>query len=80
MTDPWKKAMFKRSSHNNFSIIIINQSYYPLPKRTIRANGCIYYIFKPNFFRDIQNRCQDKSVMDMTLNENKLLTSACWND
>ena len=33
------QAMFKRSRHNNFSIFIINQEYYKLPKRTVRANG-----------------------------------------
>ena len=73
------QAMFKRGRHNNLSIFIISQDYYELPKRTIRANGNIYHIFKPNNFRDVQNLYQDKSSMDMTLNEFKLLTSTCWN-
>ena len=51
---------------------------YELPKRTIRANGNIYQIFKPNNFRDVLNIYQDKSSMDMTLNEFKLLKSTCW--
>ena len=74
------QAMFKRGRHNNLSIFIISQDYYELPKRTIRANGNIYHIFKPNNFRDVQNLYQDKASMDMTLNEFKLLTSACWNE
>ena len=73
------QAMFKRGRHYNLSIFIISQDYYELPKRTIRANGNIYHIFKPNNFRDVQNLYQDKTSMDMTLNEFKLLTSTCWN-
>ena len=52
--------MFKRSRHINLSIFIISQDYYEPPKRNIRANGNIYHIFKPNFFRDVQNLDQDK--------------------
>ena len=77
--DPRVQAMFKRSRHNNLSIFIISKHYYELPKKTIRANGNIYHIFKPNNFSDVRNVYQDKSSMDMTLNEFKLLTSTCWN-
>ena len=80
MNDPRVQAMFKRSRHNNLSIFIINQDYYELPKRTIRANCNIYHIFRPNNFRDELNTYQDKSSMDMTLIEFKLLTSICWNE
>ena len=80
MNDPRVQAMFKRSRQNNISIFIISQDYYELPKRTIRANGNIYHIFKPNNFRDVQNLYQDKASMDMTLDENKYLTSTCWNE
>ena len=72
--------MFKRGRHNISSVFIISQDYYELPKRTIRANGNIYHIFKPNKFRDAQNLYQDKASMDMTLNEFKYLTSTCWNE
>ena len=70
--------MFKRSRHNNLTMFIISQDYYELPKRTIRANGKIYNIFKPNNSRDVQKLYQDKASMDMTLNELKYLTSTCW--
>ena len=80
MLDPRVQAMFKRSRHNNLSIFIISQDYYELPKKTIKANGNIYHIFKPNNFRDVQNLYQDKASMDMTYNEFKLLTSICWNE
>ena len=39
MNDPRVQAMFKRSRHNNLSLFIVTQSYYDLPKRTLRANG-----------------------------------------
>ena len=79
MDDLRVQAMFKRSRHNNLSILIISQNYYELSKKTIRCNGNIYHIFKPNNFRDVQNLYQDKASMDMTLSEFKLLTSTCWN-
>ena len=80
MDDARVQAMFKRSTHNDLSIFIISQDYYELSEKTIRCNGNIYHIFKPNNFRDVLNLYQDKSSMDMTLNEFKLLTSTCWNE
>ena len=73
------QAMFKRGRLNNLSIFIISQDYYELPKKTIRANGNIFHIFKPNNFLDVRNIYQDKASVDMTLNEFKYLTSTCWN-
>ena len=80
MDDPRVQSMFKRSRHNILSIFRISQDYYELSKKTIRCNGNIYHIFKPNNFRDVLNLYQDKASMDMTLNEFKLLTSICWNE
>ena len=80
MDDPRVQAMFKRSLLNNLSIFIISQDYYELSKKTIRCNGNIFHIFKPNNFRDVISLYQDKSSMDMTLNEFKLLTSICWTE
>ena len=77
--DPGVQTVFKRSRHKNLSIIIISQDYYGLPKKTIRANGNIYHIFKPNNFLDVRIIYQDKASMDMTLDEFKYLTSTCWN-
>ena len=79
MNDPRVQVMFKRSRHNSLSIFIISPDQYELPKRTTRANGNIYHIFKPNNFRDVQNLYQDKASIDLTLHEFKLLTSTCWN-
>ena len=73
------QAMFKRGRHNNLSVFIISQDYYELPKRTIRCNGNVFHLFKPNNYFDVRNIYQDKASMDMTLNEFKILTSTCWN-
>ena len=78
MKDPRAQAVFKRSRHNNLSIFIISQDYYELTKKTIRANGIICHIFKPNNFRDVQNLYQDKVSMDLKLHEFKNLTNTCW--
>ena len=72
------ESLFKRSRQKNLSIFKINQDYYELPKRTIRANGNVYHIFIPNNFRDVQNLYQDKASTDMTLHEFEYLTSTCW--
>ena len=72
------QAMFKRGRHNNLSIFIISQDYYELPKTTIRCNGNVFHLFKPNNYLDVRNNYQDKASMDMTLNEFKYLTSTCW--
>ena len=80
MDDSRVQAMFKRSRHNNLSFFKISQDYYELSEKTIRCDGNIFHIFKPNNFRDVLNLYQDKSSMDMTLNEFKILTSTCWNE
>ena len=80
MNDPRVQAMFKRSRHKNLSIFMISQDYYELPKKTIRANGNIYHIFKPNNFLDVRNFYREKASIDMTLDEFKNLTSTCWNE
>ena len=71
MINPRVQATFKRSRHNKLSIFIISQDYYKLPNKTIRTNGNIYHLFKPNTFLDVRNIYQDKASMDMTLDEYK---------
>ena len=80
MNDPRVQAMFKRSRHNNLSIFIISQDYYEVSKKTIRANGNIFHLFKTNNYLDVRNIYQDKASMDMTLDEFKSLITICWNE
>ena len=79
INDEKVQAMFKRGRHNNLSIFIISQDYYELPKKTIRCNGNVFHLFKPNKYLDVRNIYQDKASMDMTLHEFKYLSSICWN-
>ena len=79
MNDPRVQAKFKRSRLSNLSIFIISQDYYQLPKKTIRANGNIYHLFKSKKFLDVRNFYEDKASMDMTLDEFEYTTSKCWN-
>ena len=72
--------MFKRSRHTILSIFIVSRDYYELPKKTFRASGNIYHIFKSNNFLDVRNNYQEKASMDMTLDEFKYLTRICWNE
>ena len=80
MNNPRIQAMFKRSRHNNLSILIISWDYYELPKRTLRANGNIYHILKQNKCRDVQNLFQDNARMGMTLDEINFPTCNCWDE
>ena len=80
MNDFRVEAMFRRSRHNNLSIVLISQDYDELPKTTTRANGNIYHIFNPNNFLDVRNIYQKKASLDVTLDELKYLTSTCWNE
>ena len=80
MDDPRVQAMFERSRYVILSIFMISQDYYELGKKTIRCNGNIYHIFKPNNYRYVENLYPVKASMDMTFNEYKYLTSTCWNE
>ena len=55
------QAMFKRGRHNNLYIYIISQDYYDIPKKTMRANGIIFHVFKPNNFLDVRNIYQGRA-------------------
>ena len=68
--------MFELSRHNIFLVFVISQGYHELRQETIRANEIIYHIFTPNDFKDVQNLYQDKTSMDLTLNEFKLTTAS----
>ena len=70
--------MFKRFKHNIIFNFIISQDYLKLPNNINRSNDNIYHISRPNIFGDVQNHYRDRTSMDLTFNEIKLLTSSCW--
>ena len=73
------QELFKRPILNNISPFIISQDYYELRKKTTRANGIVYQIFKLNSYKDVQNLNHEKAIMNLTLNDFKYLISTCWN-
>ena len=77
---PRVQAMFRRTRKSNIAVFKISQNFFELPKRTIRANGNIHETFKPNNFRDVQIRYQDKASIDITLIEFRVSKSTGLNE
>ena len=63
---------FTRGRHNNIDIYYISQSYFNLPKNTIRNNSNIIILFKQTL-RDIILLFHDIAGLDMNLDEWKQL-------
>ena len=73
--------LFKLFSHNNLIFFKISQDYhYELSKRKIHANGNITHIFKTYKFGEVRFFYQDKTSVDMTLNQFILFKCGFWNE
>ena len=68
---------FTRGRHNNIDIYFISQSYFHLPKNTIRNNSNIIILFKQTL-RDIILLFHDIAGTDMNLEEWKQLRRKAW--
>ena len=68
---------FTRGRHNNINIYYISQSYFHLPKNTIRNNSNIIILFKQTL-RDIILLFHDIAGLDMNLEEWKQLCRKAW--
>ena len=68
---------FTRGRHNNIDIYYISQSYFHLPKNTIRNNSNIIILFKQTL-RDIIRLFHDIAGLDMSLEEWKELCRKAW--
>ena len=76
MNDPGVQAMFKRSGHNKSSLYCLKiTTNYPKGRQELAEISATYS--NPIVSEIIY---QDKSSMDMTLNEKKILISTCWNE
>ena len=58
--------------------MIISEDYYGMPMQTIKAEGIIDLLIKPNKYGDLKNLYTYKLSMDKNLIESKLSTSVCW--
>ena len=68
---------FTRGRHQNNDIYYISQSYFHLPKNTIRNNSNKSILFKQTL-RDIILLFHDKAGLDMNLEEWKQLCRKAW--
>ena len=66
-----------RGRHNNIEIYYISQSYFHLPKNTIRNTSNIFLLFKQTL-RDIILLFHDIAGLDMNLYEWKQLCRKAW--
>ena len=68
---------FTRGRHSIIDIYYISQSYFHLPKNTIRSNSNIIILFKQTL-RDIILLFHDIAGLDMNLEEWKSLCYKAW--
>lgn len=68
---------FTRGRHNNINVIYISQSYFHLPRKTIRNNSNFIILFKLQT-RDVENIYRDLVSCDMPIKEFKDLCKLAW--
>ena len=70
---------FIRGRHNNLDIYYLSQSYFDLPKRTIRNNSNKIILFN-QMLKDIEHIYRDVAGYDMNYDEFKELCRKSWED
>ena len=70
---------FIRGRHNNLDIYYLSQSYFDLPKRTIRNNSNKIILFNQTL-KDIENIYRDIPGYDMNYDEFKQLCKKSWEE
>ena len=70
---------FIRGRHNNLDIYYLSQSYFDLPKRTIRNNSNKIILFNQTL-KDIEHIYRDVAGYDMDYNEFKELCRKSWEE
>ena len=70
---------FIRGRHNNLDIYYLSQSYFDLPKRTIRNNSNKIILFNQTF-KDIEHIYRDVAGNDMNYDEFKELCRKTWDE
>ena len=69
----------KRGRHNNSDIYYLSQSYFDLPKRTIRNNSNKIILFNQTL-KDIEHIYTDVTGYDMNYDEFKELCRKSWDE
>ena len=70
---------FIRGRHNNLDIYYLSQSYFDLPKRTIRNNSNRIILFNQTL-KDIEHIYRDVAGYDMNYDEFKELCRKSWDE
>ena len=68
---------FTRGRHSDIDVYYLSQSYFDLPKRTIRNNSNIVILFKQTL-KDVENLYRDIAGFDMSYDEFKKLCKESW--
>ena len=68
---------FTRGRHSDIDVYYLAQSYFDLPKRTIRNNSNIVILFKQTL-KDVENLYRDIAGFDMSYDEFKKLCKESW--
>ena len=75
----YRDKFFIRGRHNNLDIYCLSQSYFDLPKRTIRNNSNKIFLFN-QILKDIENIYRDVGGYDMSYDEVKELCRKSWEE
>ena len=70
---------FIRGRHNNLDIYYLSQSYFDLPKRTLRNNSHKIILFNQTL-KDIEHLYRDVAGYDMNYDESKELCRKSWEE
>ena len=82
MLDSNKKLIdpfFTRGIHNDLDVYYLAQSYFDLPKRTIRNNSIIKILFQQTL-KDVEHIYRDIAGFDMSYDEFKSLCREAWKE
>ena len=70
---------FTRGRHEDLDVYYISQSYFALPRQSIRNNCDILILFKQTL-RDVQSMYYDIGADDMNYDEFKLMGHKAWDE
>ena len=70
---------FTRGRHNDLDVYYLSQSYFDLPKRTIRNNSNIIILFQQTL-KDVEHIYRGIAGFDMSNDEFKSLCREAWRD
>ena len=70
---------FTRGRHEDLDVYYISQSFFGLPRQTIRNNSGRFLLFKQTL-RDVQSMYQDIGAFDMIYDEFKEMCRVAWSE